>query len=346
MSFGIVGAPQSGKSSLFALLMAGESARRGRHDNEAVVPIPDERLGWLAELHQPKKVTHATLEFVDLGADPRHAGEDLAHLLNIQELRVCEGIALVLDCFSGITSAENDLEEFELSTAVCDLQLVENRLERLVADRKRGNKDAEKEMALMEKLKAHLETSRPLRVLELNASEQGLMRGYQFLSLKPVLVVANLAEEHAGEDSPVRLREACARAGHELCALSAALEAEIASLGESERREFMEELGIRRPAIERFLRSCYRSLGLISFLTAGKDECRAWSITEGSTAPQAAGKIHSDLQRGFIRAEVVAFEELKKHGSEKAAKAAGVYRLEGKEYLVQDGDVMEIRFSV
>ena len=346
MRFGIVGAPQSGKSSLFSLLMAGESSRRGRHDNEAVVPIPDRRLDWLAEIHQPKKVTLATLEFVDLGADPRHAGEDLSHLLNIQDLRVCDGIALLLDRFSHDETTVDDLGAFELATAVCDLELVENRLERLVADRKRGNKDAEKEMALMERLKEHLEGEQPLRVMELNATERALMKGYQFLSLKPVLVVANVKEEHAGRETPPDLSEACARAGHVLCALSAALEAEIASLPKEESREFMQELKIERPAIERFLESAYRSLGLISFLTAGKDECRAWSLAAGSTAPQAAGKIHSDLERGFIRAEVVAFQDLKTHGSEKAAKAAGVYRLEGKEYVVQDGDVMEIRFSV
>jgi hypothetical protein len=326
--------------------MAGESARRGRQDSEAVVSIPDERLEWLAQLHQPKKVTYATLEFVDLGADPRHAGEDLSHLLSIQDLRVCEGIALVLDHFSSAETTVDDLGEFELAAAVCDLQLVENRLERLAADRKRGNKDAEKEMALMERLKEHLEGEQPLRVMELNATERALMKGYQFLSLKPVLVVANVREENAGQTSPPNLHKACEQAGHQLCSLSAALEAEIALLPEAERREFMEELGIERPAIERFLQSAYRSLGLISFLTAGKDECRAWSLTAGSTAPQAAGKIHSDLERGFIRAEVVAFEDLKTHGSERAAKAAGVYRLEGKDYLVNDGDVMEIRFSV
>ena len=345
MKIGIVGDIQAGKSSLLALLLAGEGARRGKHDFETVIPIPDSRLQWLARLHQPKKITPATLEFTDLSADPRHAGEDLDHLLNIPDLRACDGIAVVLDCFTKHPEA-GDLESFELATALADLDLVEHRLERLQADRKRGNKDVEKEMALMERLKAHLEGEKPLRVLEFGAAERASLRGYQFLSLKPVLVVVNRGEDEVAEADPPELVEAALGAGHELCSLSLPLETELAGLPPQEREEFLRELGIAEPAVSRFLRSAYRSLGLISFLTAGKDECRAWTVPEGATAPEAAGKIHSDLQRGFIRAEVVAFEDLKQYGDEKAAKAAGVVRLEGKDYVVQDGDVIEIRFSV
>ncbi len=345
MRIGIVGEIQSGKSSLLALLMAGEGARRGKHDWETVIPIPDERLQWLARLHQPKKVTPATLEFVDLSGDPQHASSSLDQLLDLPDLRTCDGIAVVLDCFTRPADAAA-LESFELATAVADLDRVERRLERLQADRKRGNKDAEKEMALMERLKAHLESEKPLRVLEMNDTDRAALRGYQFLSLKPVLVVANRREEEVAEADPPVLVEAAAAAGHELCSLSLPLEGELAGLDPAEREEFLKELGIAEPAVSRFLRSAYRSLGLISFLTAGKDECRAWTVRKGATAPEAAGKIHSDLQRGFIRAEVVAFDDLKAHGDEKAAKAAGVVRLEGKDYVVQDGDVIEIRFSV
>ncbi len=345
MKFGIVGEIQSGKSSLLALLMAGKGARRGKHEWETVIPIPDERLEWLAHLHQPRKVTPATLEFTDLSADPRHAGGDLDRLLSIPDLRTCDGIAVVLDCFTRPPQAST-LESFELATALADLELVERRLERLLADRKRGNKDAEKEMALMERLRGHLESEKPLRVLELNESDRQALRGYQFLSLKPVLVVVNRGEDEVAAPDPPELEAAAKAAGHELCSLSLPLEGELAGLDEGEREEFLRELGIAEPAVTRFLRSAYRSLGLISFLTAGKDECRAWTIPAGATAPEAAGKIHSDLQRGFIRAEVVAFDDLKTHGDEKAAKAAGVVRLEGKDYVVQDGDVIEIRFSV
>jgi GTP-binding protein YchF len=342
---GIVGEPQTGKSSLLSLLLAGEGARRGRQVYEAVVPIPDRRLEWLARLHQPRKVTPATLDFTDLGADPRHAGVDLAGLLAVQDLRVCEGIALVLDRFRGGEDA-SDLEGFDLAAAVADLDLVERRLERLRTERQRGRKEAEAEIPLMERLREHLEGEQPLRTLELGDADRARLRGYQFLSLKPVLVVANVAEDAAGAPPDPGLATACAGAGHELVALSAPLEAEIAGLEAEERRAFMDDLGIAEPAVERFLRSAYASLGLISFLTAGKDECRAWSIPAGATAPEAAGRIHTDLQRGFIRAEVVAFHDLETHGDEKAAKAAGVYRLEGKDYVVRDGDVVEVRFSV
>ena len=343
---GIVGEPQVGKSALFTLLMAGEGARRGKHDHEVVVPVPDPRLEWLAESYRPKKTTPVHLEFVDLGAEPKHAGADLNALLAVPELRNCDALVLVLDRFDGAGGGTDDLESFELATAVTDLDLVDRRIEKLLADRKRGLKEAENEIGIMQKLKAHLEEERPLRTLDLSDDELTRLRGYQFLSLKPVVVVANVAEDRAGDDPDPSLAAACERAGHALCALSAPIEAEIAGLDDAERREFMADLGIDTPAVDRFLRAAYAGLGLISFLTAGPDECRAWSVRDGATAPEAAGRIHTDLQRGFIRAEVVAFENLREHGDEKAAKAAGVYRLEGKEYVVRDGDVIEVRFSV
>jgi GTP-binding protein YchF len=342
---GIIGNPQSGKSSLLSLLMAGEGARRGKRDFEAIVPVPDARLDWLTQKYQPKKTTPALLEFADFGAEPKHAGADLNALLALPDLRTCEGLVLVLDHFSGEVDAEG-VHDFELATVVADLDLVTRRLEKLEADRKRGLKEGEAELGIMARLKAHLEAESPLRTMELSADELNRLRGYQFLTLKPVMVVSNTPEEKAGSAPPKELAEACTRAGHELCALSAPLEAEIAGLDPAERQEFMAELGIEEPALARFIRTAFRSLGLICYLTAGEDECRAWTVREGATAPEAAGRIHTDLQRGFIRAEVIAFEDLRKHGDEKAAKAAGVYRLEGKEYIVQDGDIMEIRFSV
>lgn len=342
---GIIGNPQSGKSSLLSLLMAGSGARRGKRDFEAMVPVPDPRLDWLAAKYQPKKTTPTLLEFSDVGAEPKNAGADLTALLALPDLRNCEGLALVLDHFSGDASVEG-VEDLELATVVADLDLVTRRLEKLIADRTRGLKEAEPEIVVMERLKDHLESESPLRTLGLSLEEQGRLRGYQFLTLKPVLVVSNTAEEAAGSPPSQELVAACERAGHELCALSAPLEAEIAGLEEAERVEFMAELGIETPALDRFIRSAFSSLGLISFLTAGEDECRAWTVRSGASAPEAAGRIHTDLQRGFIRAEVIAFADLEKHGDEKAAKAAGVYRLEGKDYVVHDGDVMEIRFSV
>jgi GTP-binding protein YchF len=342
---GIIGNPQSGKSSLLNLLMAGTGARRGKRDYEAVVAVPDPRLNWLSEKYKPKKTTPTLLEFTDVGADPKNAGADLTGLLALPDLRNCEGLALVLDHYSGDVDVEG-VEDLELATVVADLDLVSRRLEKLVADRTRGLKEAEAEIVVMNRLKDHLESESPLRTMGLSLEEQGRLRGYQFLTLKPVMVVSNTREEAAGSLPAPELAAVCERAGHELCALSAPLEAEIAGLEEAERIEFMADLGIETPALDRFIRSAFSSLGLISFLTVGEDECRAWTVRNGASAPEAAGRIHTDLQRGFIRAEVIAFADLEKHGDEKAAKAAGVYRLEGKDYVIQDGDVMEIRFSV
>jgi GTP-binding protein YchF len=342
---GIIGDPQSGKSSLLNLLMTGKGSRKGKRDYEAVVAVPDPRLDWLSAKYQPKKTTPTLLEFTDIGADPKHAGANLTALLALPDLRNCEGLALVLDHFSGDTSVAG-VSELELACVVFDLDLVDRRLEKLVADRTRGLKEAEAEMGIMNRLKAHLDSELPLRTMDLSLEEQGRLRGYQFLTLKPVLVVANTSEDAAGSPPPAELVAVCARAGHELCALSAPLEAEIGSLDEADRAEFMAEMGIETPALDRFIQSAFSSLGLISFLTAGDDECRAWTVRTGASAPEAAGRIHTDLQRGFIRAEVISYADLEKHGDEKAAKAAGVYRLEGKDYVVQDGDVMEIRFSV
>jgi len=342
---GIIGNPQSGKSSLLNLLMAGEGARRGKREFEATVPVPDTRLDWLKAKYQPKKTTPALLEFSDFGAEPKNAGADLHALLALPDARNCEGLVLVLDHFSGDLDAEG-VHDFELATVVADLDLVNRRVEKLEADRRRGLKESEAELGIMTRLQSHLESESPLRTMELGADELNRLRGYQFLTLKPVMVVSNVSEENAGSPPPKELVDACARAGHELCALSAPLEAEIAGLDEAERREFMKERWIEEPALDRFIRTAFSSLGLICYLTAGPDECRAWTVRRGATAPEAAGRIHTDLQRGFIRAEVIAFADLQKHGDEKAAKAAGVHRLEGKDYIVQDGDVMEIRFSV
>jgi GTP-binding protein YchF len=349
MQVGIVGEPQSGKSTLLALLLAGEGARRGKAPFDAVVSIPDPRLTWLAQLYRPRKLTPATLDFADLGGDPRCAGLDLSGLLALPQARTCDALALVLPRFA--TRAERnggagDLEEFELATALADLELVERRLARIAADRKKGLKDAVSQAPLLARLCAHLEQQQPLRSLELHPEEQRQLRGYQFLSLKPVVVLANLADAAAGQPPPAVLTDPCARARHELCACALPIETELAHLDESERAAFLEHLGLTEPARDRFLRATYASLGLISFLTVGPDECRAWTVQGGTSAPAAAGCIHSDLERGFIRAEVVPYDDLRRHGDMKAARAAGAVRLEGKDYIVADGDVIEFRFSV
>jgi GTP-binding protein YchF len=298
----------------------------------------------LTGIYRPKKSTRATLEFTDPGGDLRHAGAELEELLTLADVQQSDALVLVLGLFDGHDGASG-VEAFELATALTDLAVVERRIERLQADRKRGLKEAEAEQPLLARLREHLLGERPLRAMGLAADELARLRGYQFLSLKPVLVVANVTED-ALDERDERLATACAKAHHELCILSAPIEAELAEMSEPDRADFMADLGVQTPARDRFLRAAYASLGLLSFLTVGPDECRAWTVPAGATAPEAAGRIHSDLQRGFIRAEVVAYDDLKAHGDMKTAKAAGAVRLEGKEYVVQDGDVMEIRFSV
>jgi GTP-binding protein YchF len=342
----IVGEPRSGKSALLHLLLAGENARRGRNEHEVIVEIPDPRLDWLEAYWQPRKTTHATLEFLDVGGDLRHAGKGLEELLALPDVGQCRALALVLRGFDGTEPDATQVGAFELATAVADLERVERRLEKLHADRKRGLREGESEVPLLERLRDHLLDEQPLRTLSLSAEERARLRGYEFLSLKPVLVVANVGESAAAVPPSEPLKTRCEGAHHELCSLSAPLETELAEMDPADRDEFMAALGLAEPARDRFLRSAYAALGLISFLTMGKDECRAWTVPRGVTAPEAAGRIHSDLQRGFIRAEVVSFDDLATHGELKTARAAGLVRLEGREYEVMDGDILEIRFSV
>jgi ribosome-binding ATPase YchF (GTP1/OBG family) len=347
VSIAIVGVPQSGKSTLLSLLLAGDGARRGREVWEAVASIPDPRLDWLVEQHRPRKITPATLDFVDVGADPRLPALDLAGLLALPALRSCEALALLLPRFSaGAPQGTGDLDDFEVATAVADCDLVDRRLERIAADRRKGLRGTDAEAPLLERLRSHLHEGRPLRSLRFTEEEERRLRGFQFLSLKPVVVVENVAEDAAGRAPNLQLLEACARAHHTLCTLSLPLETELAQLPPGDRGPFLAELGISEPALDRFLRAAYECLGLISFLTSGPDECRAWTIRRGAVAPAAAGRIHTDIERGFIRAEVVAFDDLQRHGDMKTARAAGAVRLEGREYTIRDGDVVEFRFSV
>jgi hypothetical protein len=355
---GIIGLPSVGKSTLFQLLTgAGAAAPGGRPEARVgIARVPDARVERLAEMYRPKKKTPATVEYVDVPGVVKGEG---AALVDQPALRGVDALVHVLRAFAsdtvphpdGSVDALRDAKIMELELILADLGTVERRLERLEANIKKANRPedaAEREVFL--KLKQALEAERPLRELALGEDERRRLRSYSFLSEKPVLLVVNLGEEEVKDAARVLaetgLTAFAARPGMALCPVAAPIEMEMAQLPTEDARAFLEDLGLKEPGLDRVIQTSYALLGLISFLTAGEDECRAWTIRRGTRAQQAAGAIHSDIERGFIRAEVVPFEELMRAGSLAACRDKGTLRLEGKEYVVQDGDVINFRFNV
>lgn len=322
-----------------------------REDRLGVARVPDRRLDQLAELYHPRKLTHATLELAEVGS---LTTESLRDGTGIAALRPVDALVEVLRAFdeAGTTGSEPaaDVRNLEFDMIVSDLGQVEKRSERVAKDLKKLRSPAlELEATVLARMKTHLETEQPLRTLNLTADEEKLTRGFQFLSQKPILYVLNVSEAEAGQ-----LESAVTRHGLEpalqtpntgATAICAKIEAEIAGLPAEDAAEFMAGYGLEEPGLARLARAIYQLLGLISFFTAGEDECRAWTIARHTRAQDAAGAIHTDLSKHFIRAEVIAWNELLEFGSEAAARDKGKLRLEGKEYLVQDGDVMHIRHS-
>jgi len=356
MRVALIGPPQSGKSTLFAAVaQAGGShidISRPDQPHLAVVKVPDERLNWLAEQYSPKKVTPAELEFLDL------PGLDLSDQSNLSrarshwpEMRQSDMLVLVLRDFTdpsvplyrNRTDPQADLEELLAEMLFADLDQVAGRIEKLQAALRKpsGKQDHNlRELELMERLKQGLESDQPISSAIRDQQEEKLIRSFAFLSSKPTLVVLNVDESSAGRSEPSRLMDL------ECISLSAQIERELAQLSPLERSAFLVELGIASPASDRLIRACYRLMDLVSFLTVGPDECRAWTIRRGTHAVEAAGEIHSDIARGFIRAETVSFQDLHSAGDMKAARSAGKVRLEGKNYVVNDGDVINFRFNV
>ena len=350
MKAGITGLPYSGKTTFFCALTGQkyESLAHGKDVHVGTVKVPDARLNRLNEMFKPRKETFATMEYFDVAGQAAGKGKGMDPQI-MQTLKNADSLIIVLDAFSVSANPSRDFETVIGELAFTDLVVVTSRLERIERDLRSGKSDELlMEKAVMEKFRDVLETGGALRTLELEEEEEKVIRGFQFLSRKPILIVANVSEDaliagkvheyermFAGEKS-ARVAAMCAR-----------VEMEIASLDEADRPEFLESMGIEEPALGRVIRLSYESLGLISFFTAGgPDEVRAWTIHRGAKAPEAAGAIHSDLERGFIRAETVSFEDLMSAGSFKAAREKGTLRIEGKEYIVQDGDVLTIRFSV
>jgi GTP-binding protein YchF len=360
MKTGIIGLPQVGKTSLFKILTKAKLEDRGysnpREAHIGVAKVPDERLDRLAALYSPKKTTHATVEYVDVAAIGQEALKETAFLTS---LRNVDALIHVLRAFEddsiphvGPIDPLRDVKNVEFDLMISDLTQVEKRLERVEKDlRKMRSAELEHEQALLVRSKAALEQEQPLRELEMTGEEKKLIKGFMFLSQKPVLYAVNIGESGAlGADlenavERYKLTDVSRRPNAGATAICGKVEAELAEMDEAEAADFLGSYGLHESGLVRLIRKSYELLGLISFFTAGEDECRAWTVSAGSKAPQAAGAIHSDLEKHFIRAETIRWDSLLAAGSEAAARAQGTLRLEGKEYIVHDGDVMHIRHS-
>lgn len=360
MKTGIIGLPQVGKTSLFKILTKADISSRAyanpREAHLGIAKVPDDRLDRLAALYNPKKLTHAAVEYADVAAIGQEALKETAFLAN---LRTVDALAHVLRAFDDPSIAHvgeinplRDAKTVDFDLIVSDLGQVEKRLERLEKDlKKMRSPELEREFELINRAKAHLETESPLREMEINAEDEKRIRGFMFLSQKPILYVLNVNESTSlGEDlekaaEKYNLTDLASRGNAGATAICGKVEAELAEMSDVEAQEFLSSYGLKESGLARLIRKTYELLGVISFFTIGEDECRAWTVPRNSRAQAAAGAIHSDLEKHFIRAETIQWDKLLESGSEANARAQGILRLEGKDYIVEDGDVMHIRHS-
>ncbi len=365
MKLGVVGLPNVGKSTLFnAITNAGAQAENYPfctiEPNTGVVMVPDERLNVLAEMYHPKKVTPTTIEFVDIAGLVKGAsrGEGLGNKF-LSHIREVDAIVHVVRCFEneniihvdGSVDPARDIETINLELIFADMDTVQRRKEKAEKSFRGGDKKAGAEAELAGRLYAHLESGKPARTYDADDEEKEIMSGWFLLTTKPVIYAANISEDDLGKPENEirhldRVREIAQAENAGMIVISAAIEEEIARMSPDEKTEFIEELGIGQSGLDRLIKACYSLLGLISFLTVGEDECRAWTIIRGTKAPQAAGKIHTDFEKGFIRAEVVPYDVLVENGSMAVCREKGLIRSEGKDYVMKDGDVTLFRFNV
>lgn len=355
MRAAIIGLPQVGKTSLFKILtgVARETHLGGTAVQVGVAPVPDRRLDELAKVFNPQKVTHATVEYADMPALSKETLRDPGY---VASLRLVDAFLHVLRLFEdptvmhveGALDPERDWKNLELELILNDLETVERRLERVEKDVKRmKNPQLEKEKALLETCKQALEGEQPLRELNLDPADQKILKGFQFLSEKPMLLVLNVGEPQAAKldelEEQFRKEKLGGRKRIDVTAVCGSIESEIAELPAQEAREYMESYGLAEPGLDRLIRATYSLLGVMPFFTAGETEVRAWTVPQNATAVKAAGAIHSDFEKKFIRAEVIQWDKLVALGGYAEARHRGELRLEGKDYIVQDGDVLVIR---
>ncbi len=356
MQLGILGLPKAGKTTLFNLLTASEKETgkfsTSKKTHVAIAKVPDPRLAKMRDMYKPKRYVPATVQYVDIPGIQKGGGPES---LDLGELRNVDALVHVVRDFEdpellhsdGSVDPQRDVETIDLELVLADMELVERRLERLAKATKRGlSTDEKREQELLsEVLLPALENERPLREVEVGDDDEKRLRGFQLLSAKPLLVVLNVGEERVAstslEDAGIKIGPNCRGV-----VVSAPIEAEISQLGEEEQHEFLAELGLEEASLDRVLRASYELLGLISFFTVGEDEVRAWTLRRGSSARQAADAIHSDIARGFIRAEVIPWQDLLRLGSMAKCREQGILRLEGKEYTMHDGEVAHFRFNI
>ncbi len=364
LTAGIVGLPNVGKSTLFnAITQAGAEAANYPFatidPNVGVVEVPDARLDKLTEMYQPKKMIPTTFEFTDIAGIVKGAskGEGLGNKF-LANIRQVDAICHVVRCFddenithvAGRVDPLDDIQTINLELILADMETVEKRIARVEKLAKQKNKEAQAEYEILTMLKETFENELPARTIDFNEEQQKIVKGFQLLTMKPVLYVANIGEDdvaNANKNKYVQVVQDFAEKDHaEVVVICARIEEEIAELEPEEKAAFLQELGIQESGLDQMIRKAYHLLGLATFFTAGVQEVRAWTFKKGMKAPQCAGIIHSDFERGFIRAETVSYDDLVAYGSFNKAKEAGKVRLEGKDYIVQDGDIMHFRFNV
>jgi len=350
MKLGIIGKPQAGKTTVFNAASGQQEAVGdfSQASHRAIIKVPDNRLAQLAEIEDPKKITPAEVEFLDAPGFSGK-GKEAGKLEINPEVRMMDALMVVIDAFSADADPARDIRDMIDEMILSDQTIVESNIDKKARKMKvTGDKSVVREIELLEKCRAQLDSEKPLIDLDMPEDEEKALRGYTFLSLKPLLFVLNINEDKLNQSDDIAQEYASfvASGKRELAVMCGSIEMELVTLDDADRKAFMEDLGIKTAAVDQVIRRSYALLGLISFLTAGKPEVRAWTIRLGTSAQKSAGVIHSDIERGFIRAEVTAFDDYIEYRTAAALKAAGKTRLEGKEDIIQDGDVILFRFNV